>query len=179
MQMRYTHQLDENLTISASLENSEFSGRDADGFGTESSTVGIRAGLDKAPDFTLAATWREDWGFAKLAGVGRYIINGVGRNALVDASGDVDTIEAWGGAAQISQKVTEEITVAAAFGRTEIEDSFAPEDLKNTNSVHASLFWRPIDRLLIGREVIWGNREDADGASDSTVRLQSSVQVKF
>ena len=221
-QLRYTHPVSETLTVSASLENSEFSGRDADGFVTESSTAGIRAGLDKAPDVTAAAIWRQDWGLVKLAGVGRYLgspegegdgevgwglnlsgnaglwpggkivgsftygegvgrylINGFGQDAFVDSSGDVETIEAWGVAGQISQKVTDEITVAAAFGRTEIEDSFAPDDLENTNSVHASLFWRPIDRLMIGGEVIWGNREDANGVSDSNVRLQSSVQVNF
>jgi len=221
-QLRYTHDIGENLSISGSLENSEFSGRDADGFITESSTVGIRAGLDKAPDITAAATWRDDWGLVKLAGVGRYlgspnssgdgevdwglnlsgnaalwpggkiagsftygegvgryIINGFGQDAFVEADGDVEAIEAWGITGQVSQAVTEEITVAAAFGRTEIEDSFAPDDLENTNSVHASLFWRPIERLMIGGEVIWGNRENADGQSDSNVRLQSSVQVSF
>jgi hypothetical protein len=221
-QLRYTKAVSENLSISGSLENSEFSGRDASGFITESSTVGIRAGLDKAPDFTAAATWRDDWGLVKLAGVGRYlgspnsagdgevgwglnlsgnaalwpggkivgsftygegvgryIINGFGQDAFVEADGDVEAIEAWGVAGQISQALTDEITVAAAFGRTEIEDSFAPTDLDNTNSVHASLFWRPIDRLMIGGEVIWGNRENADGQSDSNVRLQSSVQVSF
>ena len=221
-QLRYTHQVDENISVSGSLENSEFSGRNAGGFITESSTAGIRAGLDKAPDITAAATWKDDWGLVKLAGVGRYlgspngqgdgelgwglnlsgnaalwpggsvkgsftygegvgryIINGFGQDAFVDAGGDVEAIEAWGIAGQVSQAVTDEITVAAAFGRTQIEDTFAAGDLDNTNSVHGSLFWRPIERLMIGGEVIWGNREDADGTSDDNVRLQGSVQVNF
>ena len=57
--------------ISASLENSEFSGRDAVGPISESTTTGIRAGLDELPDFTLAASWKGDKAFVKLATVVR------------------------------------------------------------------------------------------------------------
>jgi len=221
-QVRYTHQVNENLSIAGALENSEFNGRDADGFFVESINAGIRAGLDKAPDAIVAATYRDDWGLVKFAGlgrylgspndegdgefgwginlsgntslwpgnkvvgsftygdgVGRYLINGFAQDAFVQADGDIDTIEAWGVAAQISQQLTDDITVAAAFGRSQFEDSFSPRDLDNTNSVHASLFWTPIERLMIGGEVIWGNREDADGRSDSNTRIQGSVQVNF
>ena len=73
MQVRYTHDVTGNLSLSGSLENSEFSGRDTNGFLTESINLGIRAGVDKAPDLTLAARYSNEWGFAKLAGVGRYL----------------------------------------------------------------------------------------------------------
>jgi len=224
-QIRYTHQVNENLSISGSLENSEFNGRNAAGAFGEAGlgqNLGINAGIDKAPDVTAAATYKDDWGMVKVAalgrylgspngngdgefgwginlsgnatpwpggviraqftygdGVGRYIINGFGQDAFVRANGDVDTIEAYGVTAQVGQQVTEDLLALVAFGRYEAMDSFAPGDLDNTNSLHATLFWTPIDRLTIGGEVIWGNREDANGASDSNVRLQASVQVNF
>ncbi len=164
-QLRYTAPIDENLTISVSLENSEFSGRNAGGAFSESTgggnSVGFNAGIDKAPDFTAAAIYRDDWGLVKLAGlgrylgspddegdgevawgvsisgnaklwpggkvmgaflygegVGRYLINGFGQDAFVDDDGDVHTIEAFGGAIQIRQQLTDEFAVAIAYGRS-------------------------------------------------------------
>jgi len=221
-QLRYTHQARENLTISGSIENSEFNGRDADEVISESLGLGIQAGVDEAPDVTAAVTRTADWGLVKLAGVGRYlgspdgegddafgwglnlsgntdlwegarflgsftygdgigryIINGFGQDAFVEEDGDLDTIRAWGVTAQVTQALTPTVTAALAYGRYQAEDAFADEDLDNTNSIHGTLFWSPIKRVTFGSEVIWGNREDADGDSDSNVRLQGSVQVNF
>jgi len=221
-QLRYTHQANDKLSISGSIENSEFNGRDADEVLAESLNLGIQAGVDEAPDFTSAITHKEDWGLVKLAGVGRYlgspdnegdnafgwgvnlsgntelweggqflgsftygdgvgryIINGFGQDAFVQEDGDLDTIEAWGVAAQVTHAVTDTVTAGIAYGRYQAEDTFADTDLDNTNSIHGTVFWKPINRLTIGNEVIWGNREDADGDSDSNIRLQFAVQVNF
>lgn len=221
-QIRYTHDLDDHLSISGSLENSEFSGRDANDVFVETDEIGVRAGVDRAPDVTAAVTYADDWGLVKAAalgrylgspldegdgaaawgvnlsgnvspwqggkllgsftygdGVGRYIINGVTQDAFVEADGDVEPIEAWGVTAQISQAFTPSLTGAVAFGRYQVEETFAPDDLDNVNTVHTSLFYSPLDRVTFGGEVIWGNREDADGASDDNIRLQGAVQVNF
>ncbi|MHA1529027.1 MAG: DcaP family trimeric outer membrane transporter [Alphaproteobacteria bacterium] len=223
-QVRYTAPIGDGLTISGSIENSEFNGRAADGtvFGEGRGGIGLNAGIDKAPDFTVALRYRDDWGLVKLAGlgrflgspndqgdddfgwgiglsgnaklwpggkvvgsflygdgVGRYLINGFGQDAFVDEDGDVHTIEAFGGAVQVRQQLNDEFAVALAYGRSESNDSQRGSDLDNVNTVHASLFWSPVERLTFGGEVIWGNREDADGSDDSAVRLQTSVQVNF
>ncbi len=70
-QLRYTFPVGESFSVSASLENSEFSGRTATGTISESTTTGIRAGLDGLPDFTLAGEWSGDSAFVKLAGLAR------------------------------------------------------------------------------------------------------------
>ena len=227
-QVRYTHDISDQWSLSGSLENSEFSGRDANGAFSESTTranndFGINAGLDKAPDATVAATYADsDWGLLKLAGVGRYlgspndrgddefgwgvnlsgntepweggilrgsltygdgvgryILNGAGQDAFVDAGGNVDTIEAYGATVQVGHNITDNIQALLAYGRFESMDTFAPGDLDNTNSVHATLFWNPLDFLTFGTEAIWGNRENANGSSDDNLRLQQSVQVSF
>ncbi len=85
-QIRYTFPVSGNVTISASLENSEFSGRDAAGTISESTTSGIRAGIDQAPDFTLAATWKGEKALVKLAGVLRKF----------DSPTSNDTATGWG-----------------------------------------------------------------------------------
>ncbi len=85
-QIRYTFPVSGNVMISASLENSEFSGRDAAGTISESTTSGIRAGIDQAPDFTLAATWKGEKALVKLAGVLRKF----------DSPTSNDTATGWG-----------------------------------------------------------------------------------
>jgi hypothetical protein len=224
-QVRYSAPIDENFSFSVSLENSEFSGRDSSGAAfseTTGNSVGFNAGIDKAPDFTAALKYRDDWGLVKLAGlgrylgspndrgdgevawgvglsgnaklwpggkvmgsflygdgVGRYLVNGFGQDAFVDDDGDVHTIEAFGGAIQVRQQLTDEFAVAVAYGRSEFNDSRVGSDLDHVDTVHGSLFWSPVERLTFGAEVIWGDRKDADGSKDDAVRLQTSMQVNF
>ena len=85
-QVRYTFPVSDQVSISASLENSEFSGRDAAGPIAESTTSGIRAGIDTLPDFTLAATWKTDRALVKLAGLVRKF----------DSPASSDTATGWG-----------------------------------------------------------------------------------
>jgi hypothetical protein len=224
-QLRYTHKIDDHLTLRGSVENSEFNGRAADGtvFGEgRGGLSGVNAGIDQAPDITAAAVYRDDWGLVKLAGlgrylgspndqgdgdigwgvglsgnaklwpggkvvgsflygdgVGRYLINGFGQDAFVDADGDVHSIEAFGGAVQIRQQLTDTFAVAAAYGRSEFNDHQVGSDLDHVDTVHISAFWSPVQRLTFGAEAIWGDRVDADGSDDDAIRLQTSVQVNF
>jgi hypothetical protein len=220
-QIRYTHPVSPDLTLSASLENSEFNGRTADAVFSESTTSGIRAGLDRVPDFTLAATWRQDWGLVKLAGVGRYfnsptssdtafgwglnlsgqvnlweggsamasvtggdgigryIINGFGQDAFVDEGGRIDTITSWGATVGLSHAFTPTLTGAVTGGVYRVEDTFAATDTREIRTVHLSTFYRPVERLTLGGEVIYGQRETADGRTGDNVRLQAALQVNF
>ena len=224
-QLRYTGSIDDNLSFSVSLENSELSARDVNGVVIGEGSGGLssfNAGIDKAPDFTAAVTYRDDWGLVKLAGlgrllgspnnqgdseigygvnfsgnaklwpggkvmgaftygdgVGRYLINGFGQDAFIDADGDVHTIEAFGGAIQVRQQLTDTFAVAVAYGRAEFNDHQRGSDLDHVQTVHGSLFWSPVERVTFGAEVIWGERQDADGSNDDSVRLQTSVQVNF
>ena len=112
-------------------------------------------------------------------GVGRYLINGAGQDAFVDADGDVHSIEAFGGAIQVRQQLTDTFAVAIAYGRAEFNDHQRGSDLDHVDTIHGTLFWSPIERVTFGAEVIWGDREDADGSTDNAIRVQTSVQVNF
>lgn len=221
VQLRYTWPLGDRLALSASLENSEFSGRDADETFSESTSSGIRAGLDEIPDFTIAAAYTADWGMVRAAGVarrlgspvsddtefgwgvnlagqldlwrggsvvgsftggegvGRYIINGGGQDAFVAADGSLEPITSWGATVGLTHDFTPQITGGLTGGYYKVEDTFADTATKELQTVHASLFWRPVERLAVGAEVMHGRRETADGSSDNATRLQASVQVNF
>ncbi|WP_461307094.1 DcaP family trimeric outer membrane transporter [Albidovulum sp.] len=220
-QLRYTWNPSSRLAISASLENSEFSGRNAAGLVGETSGSGVNANLDGLPDFTLAAEWTGDraaargavvlrelnspgdldsetgwgvnlagsadlWPGGKIVGsltygdgIGRYIIDGVGQDAFVDAAGQLHTITATGATVQISHELTPTLTVALAGGYYNVDETFAPTDTDQLTTVHASLFWKPNKKVRIGGELIYGEREFASGATEDATRLQTSVQFNF
>ncbi|MEO1723553.1 MAG: DcaP family trimeric outer membrane transporter [Pseudomonadota bacterium] len=136
-------------------------------------------GLNAAARLNL---WGGATGLASLTwgdGVGRYIIDGVGLDGVIDADGDVDTIQSLGFSAQLQQKVTDDLTLAVAYGRFDVFDTFLPDDIDTLQTLHASAFFTPFDRVTFGGEVIFGMRENADGADDTALRLQTSVQVNF
>jgi hypothetical protein len=112
-------------------------------------------------------------------GLGRYLINGFGQDAFVNAQGDVRTIEAFGIAAQFRQQLTDTVSAAVAYGRSEFNDHEVGSDLDHVDTIHGTLLWSPHERLTFGGEVIWGDRADADGSRDSNIRLQTSMQVNF
>lgn len=227
-QLRYTMPVNDQLTISASLENSEFSGHDFnnDPVGETSASAasgrgGFNAEMDELPDFTVAALYKGDgfgfkaagllrqlntpndtdddigWGInlsgsadlwqgGKLVasgtygdGVGRYIIDGGGEDGFVDAAGNLHTIESWGAAAQVSHDFTDQVSAALAYSYYSVEDSFIGTRTDNLSIVHASLFYKPNKKVLIGAEVIYGERELADGRDEDATRLQTSFQFNF
>jgi len=234
-QLRYTMPVNDQLTISASLENSEFSGRNAAAITATNPTGlvgettgnvatgngGFNADLDELPDFTIAALYKGDgfglkaagllrklntpqdtddeigWGInlsgsadlwqgGKLVasgtygdGIGRYIIDGVGEDGFVDAAGNLHTIESWGAAAQVSHDFTNQVSAALAYSYYKVEDTFLPNTTDNLSIVHASLFYKPNKRVLIGAEVIYGERELANGQDVDATRLQTSFQFNF
>lgn len=112
-------------------------------------------------------------------GLGRYLINGFGQAAFARVDGSLDTIRAWGVMAGVSHKLTDSVTLGVTYGRSKFEDNIRGADLDNVNTVHLTALWSPIPRLTLGAEAIWGSREDADGADDDALRLQTAVQLNF
>jgi hypothetical protein len=97
VQARYTHPVDDTISVIGSLENSELFAR-VEGEAapiSESTNFGIRAGLDKAPDAVLAVKYKDDNTSVKAAGIVRYLSapNGgdstLGWGASVTAAADV------------------------------------------------------------------------------------------
>ncbi|MEM7506438.1 MAG: DcaP family trimeric outer membrane transporter [Pseudomonadota bacterium] len=152
-------------------------GRRFGGQGSGDGTFGW--GVNAAANVNL---WEGAKGLASITygdGVGRYLIDGAGLDGVVLANGDIETINALGATVQLQQQLTEDLTGAVAYGRYDVFEAFGPGDIDTLQTVHGSLFWSPVDRVTFGAEVIWGQRENANDASDSAFRVQSSLQVNF
>jgi opacity protein-like surface antigen len=112
-------------------------------------------------------------------GIGRYMVNGVGQDAVVDLAGNLHTIQAWGAQAQVMQALTDTVSAGVAYSYYQIEDTYMATDTDNVQAVHATLYYKPNSKVRFGAEFIWAQRELANNASDSISRLQGSVQFNF
>lgn len=230
-QVRYTHEVAPNFTIAASLENSEFTGRNAAGpVGSGQGTgfgSGVNADIDRVPDFVLTGTWRDGdthlrasgvvrqlrtptglraggsnfsetaygvslsggtslWNGGTVGaqfnygdGIGRYIISGVFNDAFVDGTGNLNTVEALGGALGVTQQINDQLRAAVSYGHYEASDTFAPADTKRLRTVHAGAFYDATENVTLMGEVIWGDRRQANGRTADASRIQTAVQFSF
>lgn len=146
--------------------------------GTDSNAFGYGVNLSTALDLTESTRLQAQGTYGE--GVGRYIINGFGLGAFQEADGDLDAIEAYGLSAFINQRLSPAWNAQIGYGRYEVLDDLPiPASLEDVQTVHASLFFRPVEQLTFGAELIYGERTDQSGADDEAFRLQTSAQVNF
>ena len=114
-------------------------------------------------------------------GIGRYLIDGVGEDALYDVAAQrLETKKALGIVLGANHKFTDTVMGQVVVGRHQISDARRLKaGFKRVNTVHTSLFWSPLSRLTIGGEVVYYDKEINTGEKIENIRLQTSVQVSF
>jgi len=116
-------------------------------------------------------------------GVGRYIINGSGSDALLNGtSGDVvlDTIEVLGANAALSIGLTDTVTtnfVAGYYDQNNNDIIDGQVDVLKT--VHLNLMWQPVDRFRMGIEGMWGEVERKGESDEDALRFQFGAWFFF
>lgn len=75
----------------------------------------------------------------------------------------------------------DEFSSSIGWSMVEVENtSFqAPDAFKKAQYASANLLWTPDPRILMGAELLWGNREDFNGATGEDTRVQVSVKYSF
>ena len=114
-------------------------------------------------------------------GIGRYLIDGVGEDAIYDVAAQrLETKKALGIVLGANHKFTDTVMGQIVVGRHDIRDAKRLKaGFKRVNTVHTSLFWSPLSRLTIGGEVVYYDKEVYTGDKIENIRLQTSVQVSF
>ena len=114
-------------------------------------------------------------------GIGRYLIDGVGEDAIYDVAAQrLETKKALGIVLGANHKFTDTVMGQIVVGRHDIRDAGRLKaGFKRVNTVHTSLFWSPLSRLTIGGEVVYYDKEVYTGHKIENIRLQTSVQVSF
>ncbi|MEQ1800887.1 MAG: DcaP family trimeric outer membrane transporter [Gammaproteobacteria bacterium] len=67
------------------------------------------------------------------------------------------------------------------YSFTEVDNTAGqtPDTYKQGQYASANLLYYPVENVMIGGELLWGEREDFDGANNDDTRIQISVKYNF
>jgi len=112
-------------------------------------------------------------------GIGRYIINGFGNDIFVDANGNVDTVESFGGNIGVTFDVGGDDNINITYGFFENDDPDESNGIDELTSLHVGYINNIGGGMSVGAEVIVGDAEYADGSDGDNTRLQFMARKSF
>lgn len=139
---------------------------------------------------SLAGKWmlgRDDLRFMVSYGdaLGRYLGLNAFNDGYIDAGGDIETIDQWGGFVAYQHYWSDEwrstFSLSAASADNPDSGDFAGAGslASDYQTVHANLSWLPAPKLQIGGELSYGKKELEDGREGDLSRLQFAVKYAF
>jgi hypothetical protein len=115
-------------------------------------------------------------------GIGRYLAFGLGSDVVVDANGELNALDGYGGFVAwrhvFSPKVRTNLMYSAAmFDNDKAITGFGVTE--RAQSLHANLIYSPFPKLDIGAELIFGQRALEDDREGDLRRIHTSVKYSF
>jgi hypothetical protein len=98
-------------------------------------------------------------------------------NQLVEA----EAVQLLGITAYLDLQWTPTLSSAIGYSMTEVDNTNFqdPTAFHRGEYASANILWTPASRIMMGPEILWGQRTDNDGASGDDVRLQFSFKISF
>ena len=116
-------------------------------------------------------------------GIGRYLSYNAFSDALLEDSGGLTAIPAWGGFASYQHWWGERwrTNLAVGYANSDVPDALAGLDTVNRRFVssHLNLLWSPVPDATFGLEWLYGKREVASGLTADLHRLQFTSVYNF
>jgi uncharacterized membrane-anchored protein YhcB (DUF1043 family) len=108
-------------------------------------------------------------------------LGGSGSSGVLTASGNIDVLPVWEANIGISHYWTDSLNSTFSTAWTELDNSvFQPGDaIHRAGSFHLNLIWFPYKLASTGFEIMWGIRENKDGAEGTAFRIQYMAKFKF
>ncbi|WP_111412485.1 DcaP family trimeric outer membrane transporter [Billgrantia lactosivorans] len=147
--------------------------------GSDDTATGWGMGFDASLAVSDALTLRG--GIAHGDGIGGYLHGNPAAPAIVDADGNLETIEATGGTVGASLNVGPgAINLAYTLIDPDLDESNATaDDNAQFEDVWLNYIWSPGNRISYGIEASWHSREVVDGRDGDAMRLQGMVKYDF
>ena len=115
-------------------------------------------------------------------GVGRYIGVNIVNDAAIDASGELSTIETVSGFASYRHFWTPTLrsNITGGYFKADNPVAFTGDGVTDqVYSVHANIIYTPVDKLDVGVEYIYANRELENGMDGDLNKVQFSTKYSF
>lgn len=196
-QLRYAFNLSQDLSATVSLENALQTSNDPvvtaalqyktdrftiSGHGLVGTVNTIGGADDDAWGAILAASFNLWQGgklqatYAQGSGISSYLTSSGGLNTVGASAVDVDAFTVG-----LSQEINKKWSTGVYFGRVEHDPvaGILPTDNRKVETIHANLFYRPVDNVTVGLEYFTGERTDFSGAQFDADRVQAMVQFNF
>lgn len=107
--------------------------------------------------------------------------SGAAAGAVLDPQGNIETLEHWQAYLAYNHYWSESLNSSFVFAHSFVDttDYQDPSAIESVSTVHANLIWFPYNAVSTGVELMWGERENRDGASGDALRLQYMLKFKF
>lgn len=115
-------------------------------------------------------------------GLGRYLGLGIASDTVLDATGNLDAVDAAGGFVAWRHAFSPKLRSNLFWSAAAFDHDTALSGLAVTERVqswHANLIYSPLPKLDIGAELIWGERTLENGADGELRRLHTHVKYSF
>lgn len=115
------------------------------------------------------------------AGISSFNDDGGFDDALYNASGDLKTIKSFQVYGALQHWWTSTLRSNAVYGWVDVDNRTEQtgDSLDNTTYVAANLVWSPMDKVTMGGEYLWGQRENKNNADASASRIQFMTKFVF
>lgn len=109
------------------------------------------------------------------------VLSGAGNNDAVITPTGLDVLSHWQAYIGYSHYWTKSLNSTFSTAWTELDNSDSQLDdaIHRAGSFHANLIWFPYKLASTGIEVMWGMRENKDGADGDAWRIQYMAKWKF
>lgn len=148
-------------------------GIDDTAFGGGLSVAG-RYNIGKNDDIRYMATYGR--------GIGRYLGLGVASDTVLDASGNLEPLDGYGGFAAWRHAFSPKFRTNVFYSFAEYDNDQALTGLGVTEGVrsfHVNFIYSPLPKVDVGAELIWGERALESGAEGELRRLHTHVKYSF
>jgi hypothetical protein len=148
-------------------------GIDDSAFGGGISVAG-RYNIGKNDDIRYMATYGR--------GIGRYLGLGVASDTMLDASGNLEPLDGYGGFAAWRHAFSPKFRTNVFYSFAEYDNDQALTGLGVTEGVrsfHVNFIYSPLPKVDVGAELIWAERALESGAEGELRRLHTHVKYSF
>ncbi len=122
-------------------------------------------------------------GYAAGKGINRYFQdpNGLGLDGVFTPATGFELIDSQGWFLAYEQWWADRWASNFSFSEMHVDNpAVLPDDTYQDGTyVTANLIWLPFERLGLGTEVLYGERQNKDGQSGEAFRIQTAVQYRF
>jgi hypothetical protein len=96
-------------------------------------------------------------------------------------TGELETLEVFSGYVAYQHWWQEKLRSTVTYGWVDVDnlDFQSDSDYANTDRAIINLMWSPVTRIDVGGELLWGRRENKDGASATARQIQFGAKYRF